>query len=256
MTMARPRHDTFPALRLPAAFDGGRAKGEQLREILETMVRELPAGTLLPSERSIAERYRVARMTVRKEVDQLVARGLIRRAMGSGSFVAEPKVAQGTNARSFSDDMHARGLRPGAHIIEVWQRPATALLAERLRIADGDPVIDLRRLRTADGAPMAIERSQLSADRFPGLTELLAEDVSLYHLLQAHFGVRVARANHRVSVVALDRTDAALLEVAAGQPTFLIERTAYDQDGGVVEWGRSQYRGDRYDIIFEVHPGS
>lgn len=252
--MARTRHDTFPAVALPASFDTERAKGEQLREILETMVRELEPGTLLPSERSVAERFGVARMTVRNEMSELVARGLVRRVMGAGTFVAEPRLAHGTTTGSFSRDMRARGLTPGARVLSVRERPADALLAGRLGVAEGDPAVELRRLRTADGVPMAVEHTHLPAARFPGLAGLVRDDRSLYETLARRWGVTVATATHRVSAVALTDGDATLLGVPAGLPSFAVERTAVDAAGAVVEWGRSRYRGDRYDVVFTVHP--
>lgn len=252
--MARTRHDAFPPVDLPDSFDNERAKNEQLREILEAMIRDLPPGSLLPSERSIAERFQVARMTVRRAVTDLAARGLVRTVMGAGTYVAEPRVAQGTTTGSFSRDMRERGLRPGARVISVRERPATALVADRLRIGEDDPVVTVNRLRTADDVPMAVEQTHLPAARFAGLADLITDDVSLYAVLDEHWDVRVATATHRVSAIGLDETDAALLDVPTGLPSFIVERTAYDAAGDVVEWGRSRYRGDRYDIVFDVTP--
>ncbi|BCJ35325.1 GntR family transcriptional regulator [Actinocatenispora thailandica] len=250
--MARTRHDRFPAIELPESLDAGRAKGEQLREILEAMVAHQPPGTLLPSERSLAERFRLARMTVRQAIDDLAVRGLVRRARGTGTFVAEPRLSHGTTAGSFSDDMRRRGMVPGARVVSVREHSASMLVAERLRIGAGDPVVTLDRLRSADGVPMAVEQTRLPATRFPGLADLISDDVSLYGVLAERWGVRVHRAAHRVSVVGLAETDAALLDAPTGLPSFLIERTAYDEAGRVIEWGRSRYRGDRYDVIFDV----
>src|SRR3954467_13810742 len=64
-----------PHADLPRHLAGSQPKGEQLRRLLETLVAELGPGALLPSERMLAERYGVARMTVRKELDRLVAAG-------------------------------------------------------------------------------------------------------------------------------------------------------------------------------------
>jgi GntR family transcriptional regulator len=247
--MARSRHDAFPA-DPPVSFDGERA----MREILEAMIRDMPPGALLPSERSIAQRFRVARMTVRRAVTDLAGRGLVRPVKGAGTFVAEPRLAHGTATGSFSRDMRERGLRPGARVISIRERPATALVADRLRIAEADPVVTLNRLRTADDVPMAVEQTHLPAARFGGLAELMTDDASLYAVLDQHWGVRVAAATHRVSAIGLDETDAALLDVPAGLPSFIVERTAYDAAGDVVEWGRSRYRGDRYDVVFDVTP--
>ncbi|NUT20945.1 MAG: GntR family transcriptional regulator [Hamadaea sp.] len=252
--MARSPHNTFPEIPLPDAFDTVRAKGEQLREILEAMVREQPPGTLLPSERSIAERFQVARMTARQAITDLVTRGLIRRVNGAGTFVAEPRLTHGTTTGSFSHDMRLRGLVPGARVVSSGVRPATGLIAQRLQLTEGDPIVALHRVRTADGVPIAVENTHLPADRFPGLLDLLGDDRSLYAILNEHWGVQIATAAHRVSVIALDDTDAELLEVPPGLPSFVIDRVAYDAAGAPIEWGRSRYRGDRYDVEFDVHP--
>jgi GntR family transcriptional regulator len=252
--MARSPHNSFPAIALPETFDSERAKGEQLREVLEAMIREQAPGTLLPSERSIAERFQVARMTVRHAITDLVTRGLVRRVNGAGTFVAEPRLTHGTTTGSFTNDMRTRGLEPGARVISVRERPATSLVASNLQLAEGDPVIALNRVRTADGVPIAVEHTHLPAARFPGLADLIGDDQSLYAILAEHWGVEVATAAHRVSVIALEDTDASLLDVPEGLPSFMVERAAYDASGTAIEWGRSRYRGDRYDIVFDVRP--
>lgn len=127
--MGRKPHNDFTDLALPAKLSANRSKGEQLREVLETLVGNLQPAALLPSERSLAERYGVARMTVRQQIDDLVARGLIRRSLGTGTFVAEPKLLQGTTMVSFTDDMRARGLTPGARLLRYEPaNPARELL--------------------------------------------------------------------------------------------------------------------------------
>ncbi|MFI6291444.1 GntR family transcriptional regulator [Nonomuraea sp. NPDC050790] len=250
--MARTPHDSFHDLALPPSLDPDRSKGEQIREILELMARALPPGTLLPSERSVAERYQVARGTVRQQVQELVMLGVISRSSGSGTYVAEPKLQQGTTMASFSEEMRARGRTPAARILSARVRRAGAALAERLGVDPGERVVDLRRLRSADGTPIAIEHTHLSARRFPGLPRVLRDDMSLYATLAGRWNVHVERAVHRVSAVALGEREAALLGAAPALPSFLVERQAWDRGGAVVEWGRSTYRGDFYDLVFEV----
>jgi GntR family transcriptional regulator len=193
-------------------------------------------------------------MTVRQAVNDLVTRGLVRRVNGAGTYVAEPRLTHGTTTGSFSQDMKARNLVPGARVISIRERPASALVAKNLRIEEGAPVVALNRVRTADGDPIAVEHTHLPAARFPGLVDLITDDVSLYGILSERWGVQVSGASHRVSAVALGDTDAALLDVPAGLPSFLFDRVAYDLSGTPIEWGRSRYRGDRYDVVFDVHP--
>ena len=51
-------------------------------------------GAQLPSERELAERYNVSRLTARQAVDELVKRSIAYRVQGKGTFLARPKSAK------------------------------------------------------------------------------------------------------------------------------------------------------------------
>src|SRR5215510_13494438 len=63
----------------------------QLAEDLFAQIRgsSLGAGEKLPSEHELAERYGVARPTVRQATDVLIRRGVLTRKRGSGTFVRQ-----------------------------------------------------------------------------------------------------------------------------------------------------------------------
>jgi GntR family transcriptional regulator len=148
--------------------------------------------------------------------------------------------------------MRARGLKPGARTVSVTVSPAGESLAARLRVRLGAPVVHLVRVRAADGVPIAIERPCLSAGRFPGLDRADLTDLSIYEYLEQNWNVRAEYGEQRVSAVLPEPDDAALLEIAPTLPCFSIERVSYQGDGQVVEFDRSLYRGDRYDILMRV----
>jgi GntR family transcriptional regulator len=242
----RRRGETIGSL--PAALSARRPKGEQLQEILEGVVGAFEPGALLPSERLLAERYGVARATVTQAIDGLVARGLVYRVHGSGTFVAEPKFRQPLTLTSFTEDMRARGMTPGSVVRSQAVVPASEVVARHLALVPGTPVVHMERVRTADGEPMALERTHLPAQRLPGLEEADLTDASLYELLERDWGVRVAEADQWANVVRLTDEEAALLHVSADQPALLFQRVTRDPSGAPVEYVRSLYRGDRYEV--------
>jgi GntR family transcriptional regulator len=231
---------------LPRRLPRG-AKGQALREILEALVASLPPGSPLPSERLLAERYGLARMTVRTEVDRLVAEGAIYRLHGRGTFVAEPRVAQAVLFSSFTEDMRARGMKPGSIVRSQELIEATALLASRLQIAPQAPVALIERVRTADGTPMALERAHVPADRFPGVEEADFANGSLFEVL-GRYGVELRDAEQRVVAVAIRAAEAELLDVNEGDPGLLFRTVAGDAGGTPAYYATSLYRGDRYEI--------
>ncbi len=234
-------HDGLPR-RLP-----GGPKGQALREILEGLVASLPPGSPLPSERLLAARYDLARMTVRTEVDRLAAAGSVYRLHGRGTFVAEPRVAQDVLFSSFTEDMRARGLEPGSVVIAQEVVEATSFLVGVLEIAPGAPVVHVERLRTADGRPMALERAHLPAGRFPGVAEADFAAASLFDVL-AGYGVWLREARQRVLAVTLSGEEAELLGVKAGQAGLLFRTLARDARGTPAYFASSLFRGDRYEI--------
>jgi len=112
----------------------------------------------------------------------------------------------------------------------------------------GTPVLHLVRLRTADGDPMAIERTALSLHRYPGLDEIDFAEKSLYTELSTRYGVTLGMVSASIVAAPPEPGDAELLEIDNSTPCLIITvapRTATDQ---VIEFGRSVYRSDRYDI--------
>jgi GntR family transcriptional regulator len=239
---------TEPRPRLPRRLSYKRPKGEQLLEFLEEFVSSLEPGAIVPSERALAERYGVARMTVRQGLDRLAAKGLIYRIQGRGTFVAQPKFTQSHVLTSFTEDMRARGMVPGSAVLAQEIVSAPEIAARELGIDPGDSVVLVERIRTADGEPMAYERAYLPAGRFAGLEEEDLSGRSMYELLQTRWGIRLRDARQRVTVVTLNGEEAKLLNVPAGRPAFLFQRTTHESTGEVIEYVRSLYRGDRYEV--------
>jgi GntR family transcriptional regulator len=237
-----------PAARLPRRLSTRSPKGEQLRGILEELIESLAPGAALPSERALAERYGVARMTVRGELDRLTTEGLTYRVHGSGTFVASPKVAQATALSSFTEDMRERGLTPGSVVLRQDVAPAGEGVAARLRVKPDAPVVCIERVRTADGEPMALERAHLPAARFAALRDADLESGSLFGALEDGLGVRLAAAEQRVTAVAIGAEEAALLGVPEHAPGFLFSSVGEDERGDVIYCATSLFRGDRYEI--------
>jgi GntR family transcriptional regulator len=234
--------------RLPRRLADGRPKGEQLREILEGHVAALPPGSALPSERELAERYGVARMTVRSEIDRLTGEGLIYRAQGRGTFVAEPRVAQAMALTSFTEDMRGRGMEPSSRVVAQELIESGEALAARLEIRPGDPVMRVDRVRLADGTAMAFEQAYLPAARLPGIDEADFAGTSLFVLLSERWDVELRDAEQRVVATAIVGDDAGLLEVPEGHPGLRFQTLARDRDGTPVYYALSLFRGDRYEI--------
>ncbi|HEY8584004.1 MAG TPA: GntR family transcriptional regulator [Capillimicrobium sp.] len=233
---------------LPARLPDGTTKGQGLREVLDALLAGLEPGSPLPSERELAERYGLARMTVRTEIERLAAEGLVYRLQGRGTFVAEPRVAQAGTFSSFSEDMRARGLQPGSVVRSAGLAEPSAAVAVALELVPGDPVLELDRLRTADGRPMALEQAWLPLRRFPGADEVDWSTSSLFEVLGTRFGIALDDAEQRIVAVAIEPVDAEPLGVPSASPGLRFETLARDADGVPAYFAVSLFPAERYEI--------
>jgi GntR family transcriptional regulator len=223
-------------------------KYHQLSEILSDLIAtELEVDTPIPSERVLAERFGVARMTVRQAVNQLVTGGKLYRVPARGTYVARPTIVLPVRLTSFTEDMTSRGLTPGSVDLVRRTHPADDALAAELRIPAGEQVHVVERLRTADGEPMAIERAYLPARIAPGLTDTPLADQSLYSVLEERYRIILDAGEQTIQASTVTAADAGLLGVPDGSPVLLFTRRSF-ATGVPIEYVVSAYRADRYQL--------
>lgn len=231
-----------------------RNKYESIRDEVLGLVEDLETGTAIPPERVLCERFGVSRMTLRRAVDELVADGVLVRQHGRGTFVAVPKIAQQLTMTGFTEDMRRRGFVPGSTTLSLTTVSAGAPLGRRLDVSPAARVLQVRRLRLADAEPMAIETLHVPADAVPGLTAADLADTSFYELLATRYGLVVASGQQTIEPTVTDEEESERLQVPLHSPAFLFERTSRTNDGRVVEFVRSVYRGDRYQLSVDLLP--
>jgi GntR family transcriptional regulator len=234
----------------------GQPKYRLLRDALLALIRNLPSGAAVPTERELCERFGVSRGTVRQALDRLEAEQRIYRHQGKGTFVARPKIDQMLELTSHTEYVRAQGMEPRSRLIGVTRVRAEPDVATMIGLADGDEVLQIERVRLADGEPLAVELLYLEAKRFDGIAAVLGESQSLYHLLRARYGVELAWAEETIEAVVSPEREAALLGIASGAPVLLLCRQSFDPSGRPVEFVRSVYRADRFRFRTRLQPTS
>lgn len=214
---------------------------------------EWEAGERVPTESQLRDEYNVSRITIRQAMAELVRDGLFTRFQGRGTFLRErPFTAAPRTVTSFSRELRELGRTAGARVLELRRRPADAQDAHDLHVDVNEELWALERLRLADGRPVGVQKTVIVANRAPDLDKRLADDASLYALLQEHYGVVPIGAQETYGVGGVSKAEAPLLEVPPGFHAFMITRLAQDSNG-IFERTLSTMRGDRYEITLSLN---
>jgi GntR family transcriptional regulator len=215
----------------------------QVREHLERALEagEWAPGTPIPSELELASRFAVSHGTVRKAIGALAADNLVVRRQGKGTFVATHTEEKSSNFRFLrirrNDGQYEY---PASRLVDLRRGRAHAEAARLLGLKPGDPVFVLRRILEYGGAPAVLDEITLPAALFAGLTRAryAAYPGSMYGFFETQFGVRMLRAEERLSAVAADKSSAALLRIAPGTPLLAIDRVSFTYGDRPVELRR------------------
>jgi len=231
--------------------DGSHAPAYlRLRRAIRSSVERgvVEPGQVLPSERKLAQELAISRVTVRKAIAGLVADGVLMQRHGAGTFVAERIVKPMSRLTSFTEDLRARGLKPRSVFLEREVGEVTPEEAMAMNLSPGAEVARLYRLRYGADEPLAIERSSVPRDVLADPQQVTG---SLYAALEA-LGCRPVRGLQRLRAVNFGSEQARMLKVPVGSAGLALERRSFLDDGRVVEFSRSWYRGDVYDFVAEL----
>ncbi len=229
----------------------------QLKEALREDIfsRRLHPHCQLPSERELCERHGVSRMTVRQALQDLTRDGLIYRRVGKGTFVGQPKIDQQLKTLTgFSQEMQSRGCHPASRVLEARLVAANETIAAALHVSSGTEVVLLSRLRLADGVPLAIETVHLPHHYCPNLLQYDFGVASLYDILEHAYGYRLTRAEQTLEAAFAGPRETALLGLVPPAPILIMKRTTYTEQGVLIEYASSVYRGDRYKFYSVLAP--
>lgn len=214
----------------------------------------------LPGELALMQQFAVARVTVRRALEQLAGEGLISREPGRGT---RPIPAVGSRPRTAANDatrthltgllenLVSMGLRTSVKVLDVGTVSASQAVAAALAIAPGDPVQKAVRVRSTREGPLSHITTYVPEDVAPrfGRRELSRKPILL---LLEESGVKVGRAVQRISARLADGEVAGHLDVAVGSALLAVRRLIYDEQERPVQWLHGLYRPDRYEYEMQL----
>jgi GntR family transcriptional regulator len=220
---------------------------------------EYRPGDQLPTEDELLQRFQVSRITVRRAIQNLVSRGLLEIRRGLGTFVLSPRIeAELTKLTGFVEDMNAAGRKATARVIGQGVVAASARVAQRLQLANGTKVMQIKRVRLAGGIPISFDETYLP---LPLGKQIVRNDLRrhpIFDLLEEEYGVPLVEADYELEAVIASKAVADALQVRVGSPIFQIERTSMTTGNQPVDYEVLSYRGDIVRFVTKLlrHPGN
>ena len=209
-------------------------------------------GERLPTEQALAQRFQVNRHTIRRAIQAMVQRGLLRVEQGRGTFVQEGVIDYMIGRRTRFTENIARNRREALRVLlnsgEVLPPPPVARL---LKVPPRQPVTMLETLSSAGGMPVSISTGYFPGGRFPDLAAHVAETGSITQALQRCGLSDYMRATTRVTARMPTAEEARRLKQPVTRPILLTEAVDVDSDGRPISVSITRFASDRVQLVLD-----
>ena len=238
-------------------------KYHQIYLVLREQLLEGKFAQGLPGELALMQQFGVARVTVRRALEQLASEGMILREAGRGT---RPLTLSASNAPAFAakgdksrrahltgllENLVSMGLRTSVAVLEVETVTASAQVASALQMPQGAPVQKAIRVRSTKEGPLSHITTYVPGDiaRQFGRRELARKPILV---LLEEAGVTVGRAQQTISARLADVLVARHLQVAVGSALLAVRRIVFDAKEQPIQWLHGLYRPDRYEYEMQL----
>ena len=245
---------TLGTLAAPLPRGDGVSLWRQIVTRLEGFITEgsLAPGARLPTEAELSQGFGVNRHTIRRAMEELAGRGLVRVEQGRGSFVAEDVVEYPLGSRTrFSEIIRAQSREPSGRILRIGEIQAEGRVAELLKLRRGRGVVLVERLAMANGRAITLGSHHFPAHRFSRLAGLLAENPSITDALAASGVPDYRRQVTRITARMPTPEEAHLLGQPRTRPVLLTEAVNVDPEGVPIDATFSRYAASRTQLVVE-----
>ncbi|MGB6007954.1 GntR family transcriptional regulator [Castellaniella sp.] len=214
----------------------------------------------VPGEHALAGQFNVARITIRRAMEMLVADGLVSRRPGLGTRpvpgvsgvggIPNADKQQRAHLTGLLENIVNMGLRTSVQVIDSALVSASPSVAEALCIAPGTPVYKSLRVRSTDAGPLSYITTYVPQ----AVAEFTRDDLQrepLLMLLEAA-GVEFGGATQTISARLADAQVARHLDVSVGSALLAVTRVVRDMDDRPVQLLLGLYRPDRYQYQLQL----
>lgn len=219
---------------------------QQIADELRAMVADAAAGSVLPSESDLSDRFGASRVTVRRALEVVRDEGLVAARQGFGWFVATEPVRQRLERLgTIEAQLETSGRDAARQILEfAFDTPPP-----QVRAALGvDRTLRVKRVNLADGEPFAVVTVWCPAELGQRLSMDDVASRPFYELLP----VELRGATQTIGADVAEPADAALLAIPVGAPVLRCRRVTNDVDGHPVLVSEHVFPAHRTEFVVDL----
>lgn len=223
----------------------------EIQSIADTMAAriasgEMGTGSKLPTQMALAEQFAVSRHIIRRSIELLAQRGLVRGRQGSGIYVSGRLIDYYVKSRTrYNDNVQGLAQTSRIEVLDLQERRVSPHLAKDLSITRRSRVFELHLLRWTGRDPLCVARHFFPAERFPELPDRLAEVTGITELIRSLGVEDFRRSDTAIAARLPSAAEARLLRISSDSPVMVLEGRNVDLVGRPVEISTSIWPGSR-----------
>lgn len=205
-------------------------------------------GDQIPTEKNLAEKFNVSRMTVNKALSSLANKRIINRISGKGSFVSKVRFDKQIKSipQSFTEDMKKLGLIAGSKLIDYMVIKGEILeneIKKTLGANDNDLFHYFRRIRTGNDTKICLSCTYIPCSVVDSI-DISALHNSLYTFLEKK-GYFIDSMDLSIEAIKATHEQEELLDIK-NEALLKVSHLSYLADGRLIEFNQTYYIGNMY----------
>lgn len=212
-------------------------------------------GSRLPSERELAERFGVQRLTLRSALQSLIREGVIESRERSGYYVKPERIK--INLNRFRPMKMGETENMRSELVSMERIELDKELSKKLELPLVTRVYRMKRIRylvsEKGDEPVSIDRSYIPESIAPKLMKYDVEERPLYEILQKEYGIVPNRSVQKVGVVYANAEEAGQLGVSLMKPLVKQRGKIYSTENKFVEYSESVMKAEHF-VFYKGNP--
>lgn len=206
-----------------------------------------PAGSKLPSEKNLCEKYNVSRNTVRRAFKILSDEGAVTSVKGKGVFVLNQKQINFIfgGVKSFAEITTLNNLKYTTEVKEIKEIIVDKKLADETNFQEGTKVLNILRLRQVDKETIIIDNNYFDSDIINGLTKKIAQG-SIYEYIEKQLDLKIFGAQKMITVEESNSQDRDYLLLNNLNCVAVVKRSTFLENGKQFEFTESRHHPEKF----------